>query len=246
MRRYSSVSIATGYGLDGPGIESRLGRDFPHLSRPALGPTQPPVQWVPGLCRGKERPWRDADPSPPSSAVDHERVELYVSLYRPYGLYRASVPVQGCTLLLPLPHIILRDYCCRNGYMEAGIAMSIWWLSYWLAIRYLNPGRSTRYFPLSDRPYRHRSLSSLLFNGRRGLFPVVRRPGCEFDHLPPSSARVKDEQRYNLTSPIRVHGVVRRTFCFNPPNCCSLSEDIQQSCWQSLLTFYRRSADCFI
>jgi len=40
-----------------------------HLSRPALGPTQPPVQWVPGLSRGKERPGRDADPSPSSSAV---------------------------------------------------------------------------------------------------------------------------------------------------------------------------------
>jgi hypothetical protein len=33
------VGIATAYGLDGPGIESRWGRDFPHLSRPALRPT---------------------------------------------------------------------------------------------------------------------------------------------------------------------------------------------------------------
>jgi hypothetical protein len=45
----SSVGIATGYGLDGPGIEFRCGRDISHLSRPALGPTQLPVQWVPGL-----------------------------------------------------------------------------------------------------------------------------------------------------------------------------------------------------
>ena len=33
----SSVGIATGYGLDGLGIESRWSRDFPHLSIPALG-----------------------------------------------------------------------------------------------------------------------------------------------------------------------------------------------------------------
>jgi hypothetical protein len=46
------MCIATGYGLDGPGIESRWGRNFSYLSRQALGPIQPPVQWVPGLSGG--------------------------------------------------------------------------------------------------------------------------------------------------------------------------------------------------
>ena len=45
----SAVSIATCYGLDSPGIESQWGWDFPHLPRPALRPTQTPIQWVPGL-----------------------------------------------------------------------------------------------------------------------------------------------------------------------------------------------------
>jgi hypothetical protein len=57
------------YGLDGSSIASQWGRNFPHLSRLAVGPTQPPVQCVPGFHGGKNRPGRDADPSPPSSVV---------------------------------------------------------------------------------------------------------------------------------------------------------------------------------
>jgi len=50
------LKINTGYLLDGPGIESRWRRDFPQLSKPALGPAQHPVQLVPFLSRG----WRTA------------------------------------------------------------------------------------------------------------------------------------------------------------------------------------------
>jgi hypothetical protein len=98
------VSIATSYRLDGPGIEKK---------NPGWGEilcTCPDRPWVsPSLLYngyrvfpgGKERPGRDADTSPPSSAVGLERVELYLySPYGPYGLYKASVPIEGCTLPL--------------------------------------------------------------------------------------------------------------------------------------------------
>jgi hypothetical protein len=45
----------------------------------ALGPTQPPIQWVPGdLSLGIKRPGREAHYSPPSSAEVKEWVELYL------------------------------------------------------------------------------------------------------------------------------------------------------------------------
>jgi len=74
----SSVGIATGYGLDSPGIESRWGGG--EIFRTCLvRPWDPPnllynrYRVFPG---GKERPGRNADPSPPFSGVGHERVEL--------------------------------------------------------------------------------------------------------------------------------------------------------------------------
>ena len=66
--RDSSVGIAARYGLDGPGIESRWWSDFPRPSRPALGPTQPPVQWLLGLSQGQKRLGRGADHPPHLSA----------------------------------------------------------------------------------------------------------------------------------------------------------------------------------
>jgi hypothetical protein len=44
---------------------------FTTASKMALEPTQPPIQWVPGvLSFGVKRPGREADHSPPSTAEE--------------------------------------------------------------------------------------------------------------------------------------------------------------------------------
>jgi hypothetical protein len=68
--RCSSVSIVTGYGLDGPGIESRWGWEiFRTCPDRPWGPPSFLYNGYRVFPGGKERPGRDSDPSPPSSSV---------------------------------------------------------------------------------------------------------------------------------------------------------------------------------
>jgi hypothetical protein len=102
--RDSSIGTATRYGLHGLGIESWWSRDFPHPSRPALWPTQPPVQWILSLFPGGKMAgtWRQSPTSP--SAEVKERLEL--QLYYPSG---PSGPLIGQPLPLPFFICVIRD-----------------------------------------------------------------------------------------------------------------------------------------
>jgi len=58
------------------GIESQWGQKFPHPSRLALGPFQPPVQWVLGLFPGVKWTEYGLDRTTPSSTKVKERAQL--------------------------------------------------------------------------------------------------------------------------------------------------------------------------
>ena len=95
----SVVGIATSYGLDGPGIESRWGARFSALVQ--TGPGAHPASCTmgtgsfPGVKRG-----RDVTLTPHPLLVPWSWKSRAIPLppYGLYGLYRASVFVQGCTL----------------------------------------------------------------------------------------------------------------------------------------------------
>jgi hypothetical protein len=102
----SSVSIATDYGLDDPGI------NFTHKCRPALGPIQRLVQWVPGLSRGKAaRTW--CWPSTPSSA-EVTKGYSYISIH-PLGLFSSVTGL--LTFIFTLP-TLRHDAICQTLHTE--------------------------------------------------------------------------------------------------------------------------------
>jgi hypothetical protein len=83
-RQNSAVGIATGYGLDGRRVGVRVpvrsGILFSTSSRPALEPTLPLIQRVPGaLSPAVKRPGREADHSPPASA-EVKKTWIYTSI----------------------------------------------------------------------------------------------------------------------------------------------------------------------
>ena len=111
LSRYSDFLRAGRFG-DGIPAGGEIFRTCP--DRPWDPPSLPynGYRVFPG---GKERPGRDADPSPPSSAVGHERVELY--LYSPYGPVRPVQSVIACTRVTFTftPYVCI---CCNSVVPE--------------------------------------------------------------------------------------------------------------------------------
>ena len=84
MGRDSVVVIATRYGLDGPGIESRWGARFSALVQTGPGAHAASYTMGTGSFPGVKQPGRGVNHPPQSSAQVKEKVELY--------LYSTSVP----------------------------------------------------------------------------------------------------------------------------------------------------------
>jgi hypothetical protein len=83
VNRDRAVRIATSYWLDDRGVGVRVpgikNFHFSMSSRPALGSTQSPIQWVPGiLSLGVKRPGREADHSLPAGA-EVNKMWIYTS-----------------------------------------------------------------------------------------------------------------------------------------------------------------------
>jgi hypothetical protein len=90
-------------------------------SRTALGPTQPPILWVPGaLSLGVKRPGREADHSPPSSA-EVKNAWSYTST-PPYVFMAWCLVKHRDNFTLPLPFF---THCIKNISTDQELICSI-------------------------------------------------------------------------------------------------------------------------
>jgi hypothetical protein len=59
------------------------------MSRPAVGSTQPPIQWAWGALSAEvKRPWREADHWPFNAEVKNEWIHNITPSVRLHGMYR--------------------------------------------------------------------------------------------------------------------------------------------------------------
>jgi hypothetical protein len=111
--------MGLGYGLDDRGFESQQGLGIFLLttaSRSALGPTQPPIQWVPGsLSLDVKRPGRDADYSPPSSAEFKNAWSYTSTLEYAFMAWCSNKKSTGTNLLLTIDvKEVYMDWICST------------------------------------------------------------------------------------------------------------------------------------
>jgi hypothetical protein len=117
--RYSSVGIALGYGLDDWGSRVRFPAEagnlsIPHRVQNGSGPTQSPIQCVPGaLSLGVKQPEREADHSPLSSA-EVKNAWIYTSTSQYASMAKYSVKAQG--KIVPLPYKNTIKPCPREKW----------------------------------------------------------------------------------------------------------------------------------
>jgi hypothetical protein len=116
--RDSSVGIVTRYGLDGPGIESRWGRDF---SAPVLiGPGAHPASYTmdTGSFPGENWPGRGLYHPPTSSTQVKERVELaFVACSSANFTFILTTALhRGWEIWLSRGEYVSHCACARQGY----------------------------------------------------------------------------------------------------------------------------------
>ena len=93
---------------------------------------------------------------------------------------------------------------------------SVLWPRYCLndaGFEFRRPGGG-RFFSSPKRPDRLWGPPSLIFSGYRGISSGVKRPECDVDHSPPSSAEVKNEWRCNCSVLICFDGIHRDSCTF--------------------------------